>query len=65
MKTFTAEGAAEILGVDISRIQKLCRTSRLGYTLPRHGRSWVITEEEISQYRAIGPKPAGRPAKKA
>jgi hypothetical protein len=63
-KTYTVMDAAVELDVDTSRVQKLCRQGRLGYTLPKHGRAWVITQEEIEKYKAIGPlKPPGRPPK--
>jgi len=58
----TLETAVE-LDVDVSRILLLCRRKRLGYTLPRHGRAWVITAQEIAAYREIGPIKPGPPRK--
>ena len=64
MTTLTILQAAVALNVSQERIRRLCKAQRLGYTIPRHGRAWVITDEEIAQYRAIGPrKPPGRPRK--
>jgi excisionase family DNA binding protein len=61
-KLLTVMEAAIELDVDTSRVQKLCRQKRLGYTHPKHGRAWVITQDEIDAYRAKGPKkPPGRP----
>jgi len=57
----SASDAARILDVDISLIQRLCRTGRLGYTHKRIGKVWIITREEIDKYKANpmkrGPKP--------
>lgn len=63
MKTFTAVEAAIELNVDVSRILLICREGRLGYTLPKHGKAWVITEEEIEKYREIGKLKPGRKRK--
>jgi len=64
-KTLTVIEAAIELDVDTSRIQKLCRQGRLGYTHGKHGRAWIITAEEVAKYKEIGPlKPPGRPPKK-
>ena len=63
MKTYTALEAAIELDVDVSRILLICREGRLGYTLPKHGKAWVITQEEIDRYREIGPLKPGRPRK--
>lgn len=62
MKTYTASEAAQKLNVDVSRILKLCRDQRLGYSNPKFGRAWVITDAEIARYIALGPNPSGRPA---
>jgi hypothetical protein len=51
------------MGIDNSRVLQLCRGKRLGYTLPKFGKAWVITDEEIRKYLATGPKQAGRPKK--
>lgn len=64
VKTYTAHEAAAALGIDVSRVQKLCRAKRLGYTLPKHGSAWVITDAEIAWHREYGTLPAGRPKKK-
>lgn len=63
MKTLTTHQAAKELDIDVSRVQKLCRAGRLGYSLPRHGYDWVITPEEIESYRKAGPVTPG-PKKK-
>lgn len=63
MKTYTATQAAIELNIDVSRVLVLCREKRLGYTLPKHNRQWVITYTEIDTYRALGPRRAGRPRK--
>ena len=64
MKRYTTNEAAKELDVDVSRILQLCRQRRLGYSTPKHGQAWVITDTEIARYRSIGPKPPGRPATK-
>lgn len=64
MKTYTVKEAATDLGIDVSRVQKLCRDRRLGYELPRHGRAWVVTEAEIVKYKQLGSLPVGRPKTK-
>lgn len=61
MKIYTAIEAAIELNLDYSRVRLLCRNKRLGYTLPKFGKSWRITQEEIDEYRRIGPKKPGRP----
>lgn len=63
MKTYTTLQAAVELDIDPSRVLILCKEKRLGYTLPRHGVQWVITDEEIATYRSLGPRPPGRPRK--
>lgn len=57
----TSAGAARALGLSEPRILKLCREGRLGYTLPKFGKQWVITSEEVEKYRKTGPLRAGRP----
>lgn len=64
MKTYTTSEAAADIGITRSRVLQLCLDGRLGYTLPRHGRAWQITEDEIAKYMLIGDLPSGRPAKK-
>ena len=61
MKTYTSTEAAKELDIDISRVLQLCRSGRLGYEVPKHGKAWVITDAEIARYRSIGPRHAGRP----
>ena len=63
--TLTTTEAAAALGMNLSRVLKLCRDGRLGYTLPRHGRSWMITSEELAWHREYGALPPGRPRKKS
>lgn len=63
MKIYTTTEAAVELDLDASRIMQLCRAKRLGYTLPKHGNAWVITEKEIEAFRKAGPKKPGRPRK--
>lgn len=64
MLTYTSAQTAKILNVDVSRVLKLCKDGRLGITLPRHGKSWVITNDEIEAYRKSGPRKAGRRRKR-
>ena len=64
LKPYTTREAAAELAMNLSRVLKLCRDGRLGYTLPRHGRSWMITAEEIAWHREYGTLPPGRPRKK-
>lgn len=61
MKFLTVAQAAKELDLSQSRIWKLCQAGRLGHTTLRHGKSWVITDKEIAEFRATGPLPAGRP----
>jgi len=63
MNTLSASQVAQRLKIDVSRVVLLCRAGRLGYSLPKSGRAWVITEEELAQYLALGPKKSGRPRK--
>lgn len=58
-KTYTATETAIELNVDVSRVLFLCRQNRLGYTLPKRGTAWVITQNEIDTYRALGPRKSG------
>lgn len=60
----TVTEAAVMLNVSRERIQTLCAQGRLGYTVPRHGKAWVITKKEIEDYKAAGPRPAGRPKRR-
>lgn len=59
----TSAEAAAILQIDVSRVLVLCRQKRLGYTYPKDGYAWVITENEIEVYKALGPRPPGCPKK--
>lgn len=59
----TPKEAAKELDLSIARIHQLCNAGRLGYSQPKHGRSWVITPHEIARFRTIGPLPAGAPKK--
>lgn len=62
----TPNEAAKALDRSLSRIHKLCKDGRLGYSTPKYlGRYWVITQEEIDAFKAVGPLPAGRPEKKS
>lgn len=63
MKTFSASKTALELDIDVSRVLLLCRQKRLGYTLPKVNGAWVITEDEIKTYLALGPRKPGRPKK--
>ena len=65
MTTMTATTAAKQMGIDVSRVLQLCRAKRLGYTVPKFGKAWVITQDEIDKYNEFGPKRAGRPRKAA
>lgn len=54
----SASQTAKILGIDVSRVLKLCRHGRLGRKVD--GR-WIISDHDIDEYRKRGPLPAGRP----
>ena len=56
-KVFTAKDASEILGIDESRVRTLCREGRLG---TKFGSVWIITAEQIREYRKAGPMKPGR-----
>lgn len=49
------------LDLDESTVKALCRNRRLGYTFPKVGRAWIITDEEIAEFKRIGPLAGGRP----
>ena len=57
MRLFTAEQAAEYLGVTANRVRQFCRAGRLG---TKSGRDWVITEDELEAFAKL-PRPAGKP----
>lgn len=59
----TPKEAAKELDLSLARIYQLCKVGRLGYSQPKHGRSPVITPQEIARFRSIGPLPAGAPKK--
>lgn len=57
----SVQKTALILLLDESYVRRLCRQKRLGYTIPREGRKWKITDAEIESYRQADPLPVGRP----
>ena len=57
MKLYTCLEAAAILGVNDTRVRVLCRSGRLGR---KHGRAWLITEQDLKRYRAVGPMKPGK-----
>lgn len=59
MKLYTCLEAAAALGVTDRRVRVLCRTGRLGR---KHGRVWLITEDDIKRYQDAGPIPPGKKA---
>ncbi len=59
----SASETAKILGIDVSRVLQLCRQGRLGQSTERHGKRWVITDDEIAEFQRIGKLPSGRPPK--
>jgi excisionase family DNA binding protein len=65
MKTYTVTETAKLLQLDASRVLQICKDGRLGHTVPRHGRAWVITQDEIDRFIALGPRKAGRPPKQS
>jgi len=52
----TTNEVAERLGVDGSLVRRLCREGRLGTKI---GSQWIITEADVEQYRADGPRKRG------
>ena len=52
MKLYTCLEAAAVLGVNETRVRVLCRSGRLGR---KHGRAWMITEQDLRRYRNAGP----------
>ena len=52
----TAEAAAA-LGVDESRVRRLCATGRI--RARKHGASWAISPAALAAYQARGPLPPG------
>jgi excisionase family DNA binding protein len=64
VKTYTSTEAAVVLDVDVSRVLTLCREKRLGYTKPRHGRAWVITQTELDNFKRLKPGRKKKPRKK-
>jgi excisionase family DNA binding protein len=58
----TTEQAAEILGVNGSRVRQLLRSGTLKGS--RFGRVWAVREEDLRAYMATRRK-AGRPRKES
>lgn len=56
MTEYTASQAAEILGIDVSRVKHLCRAGRLGH---KRGYQWIIRDDQIEAYRKAGPAKSG------
>lgn len=50
----TVKEAAEELGLTPQRVRQFCREGRLGQRL---GREWVITREELEEFKKIPRKP--------
>ena len=57
MKLYTCLEAAAALGVDQTRVRVLCRSGRLGR---KHGRAWMITEQDLKRYQDAGPMKPGK-----
>jgi len=57
MKLYTCLEAAEALGVTDTRVRVLCRSGRLGR---KHGRAWMITEQDLKRYMEAGPMKPGK-----
>jgi len=56
MKIYTCLEAAAALGVTDRRVRVLCRSGRLGR---KHGRAWMITDDDLKRYRDAGPLKPG------
>ena len=56
MKLYTCLEAAEALGVTDRRVRVLCSTGRLGR---KHGRAWLISDDDLTRYRDAGPMTPG------
>ena len=57
MKLYTCLEAAAALGVDQTRVRVLCCSGRLGR---KHGRAWMITEQDLKRYQDAGPMKPGK-----
>ena len=57
MESYTCLEAAEALGVTDRRVRVLCRTGRLGR---KHGRAWLIYDDDLKQYLDAGPMKPGK-----
>ena len=57
MKLYTCLEAAAILGVDQTRVRVHCRSGRLGR---KHGRAWLITDQDLKRYQDAGPMKPGK-----
>jgi excisionase family DNA binding protein len=57
MKLYTCSEAAAVLGVTDTRVRVLCRSGRLGR---KHGRAWMITEQDLKRYQNAGPMKPGK-----
>lgn len=59
MNLLTIAEAAEELGFHYNTVYRFCVAGRLGQKI---GRQWLITREELNQFKAT-PRPPGRPRK--
>ena len=57
MKLYTCLEAAALLGVNDTRVRVLCRSGRLGR---KHGRAWLITDQDLKRYWDAGPMKPGK-----
>lgn len=55
----TTEEVANELGLSVVRVREFCQDGRLGR---RVGRQWIITREELEEFKTIPRKP-GNPHK--
>lgn len=55
---FTAEDAAQVLGLDGSVVRKYCREGKIA--AKRLGPSWAITQKELDRFRKT-PRRVGNP----
>jgi len=60
MDILSPEQAAQELGITAGTVRQYCDQGRLGR---KWGRVWLITREELDQFKAKR-RPAGRPRKK-
>jgi len=54
---YTTAEAAELLGLDVSRVRQFCAQGRLGEKI---GRNWAIPADELKAF-ARQKRPAGNP----